>query len=230
MITSWYYGTMAKCLLGLRIVMRRLHLGTWRHRSHDGFRKMSELKYRCESLKVADGGSQAGHRGADFNSRQKPSGFAGFEEGRAESSSRPPTRLEPPKSATAEIHEAQSLVVINVPARTRWAEFHVFLRGLIEAQPILTNWNWIIDDRGPMDDVDVAEMARTGEVFRALASKRSGYAITIVVTSDPHFAPWAKVMDLNYGNRRHYAATTRAAAEALLGSLTGQGGLETGSA
>jgi hypothetical protein len=131
---------------------------------------------------------------------------------------------------TAESREAQCLIIITVPARTRWTEFQGFVRRCLETRPILADWDWIIDDQGPMDDVDVAEMALTGAMFRALAPNRGGYAITIVVTRDPHFAPWARVMDMNYGNRRHYAAATRAAAETLLDSLSRATGSQIGDA
>jgi len=70
-----------------------------------------------------------------------------------------------------------------------------------------------------MDDVDVAGMAATGAIFRELAREPARRTFTIVVTTDPYFENWARVIDLNYGARKHHAAPTRAAAQALLDRL-----------
>lgn len=118
-----------------------------------------------------------------------------------------------------EVDAALRRVTALVPPGTRWASFEEVALTEINRAPILTDWNWIIDDQGPMDDVDVAGMIRIGEVFRRLTSDPSRQSHTIVVTTDRHFATWARVIDLNYGNRKHHAAPNRAAATALLDQL-----------
>ena len=79
--------------------------------------------------------------------------------------------------------------------------------------------DWIIDDQGPMDDIDVAGMMRIGETFRRLAQETLRRTHTVVVTTDRFFRTWARVVDLNYGIRKHHAAPTLAAAVALLDQL-----------
>ncbi|RYE64796.1 MAG: hypothetical protein EOO83_00245 [Oxalobacteraceae bacterium] len=110
-------------------------------------------------------------------------------------------------------------VVVTVPPHTRWGAFHVIVREAICHSSCLAEYHWIIDDRGPMDDVDVDEMARTGEVFRTHTSPSADKPVTIVITTDPSFSLWAKVIDEHYGGRRHYAAPTLDAAERLLDGL-----------
>ena len=87
---------------------------------------------------------------------------------------------------------------------------------MLARKPELTDYDWIIDDQGPMDDVDVYAMTTTGEMFRTLSSKANRTTFTIVVSTDRFFGEWARVIDQFYGNRRHYAAPTLDAAITLL--------------
>ncbi|MFN3931759.1 MAG: hypothetical protein ACK4JY_08430 [Brevundimonas sp.] len=107
----------------------------------------------------------------------------------------------------------------DVPAGVRWTAFEAAVLGAIADTPALTDWNWIIDDQGPMDDVDVAGMSRIGDAFRRLARDPDRRTYTVVVTTDRFFATWARVIDLNYGNRKHHSAPTLARAIALLDRL-----------
>jgi hypothetical protein len=106
-----------------------------------------------------------------------------------------------------------------VPAGTRWAVFEAAAIAAVQASPQLSDWNWIIDDQGPMDDVDANGMSRIGETFRQASSDPQQRTYTVVVTEDPFFATWARVIDLNYGERRHFAAPTFEAAISLLSKL-----------
>jgi len=114
---------------------------------------------------------------------------------------------------------ARRRVIVVAPPDTRWRDFQELVRAAVQETPELTDWNWIIDDQGPMDDVDVAEMAATGEAFRRLAAAPERRTYTVVVTRDRHFPTWARVIDLNYGNRMHHPAPTLEAASALLDRL-----------
>lgn len=114
-------------------------------------------------------------------------------------------------------HE-QRRVVATVPSLTRWSAFHARVRAVIGASPGLTDYDWIIDDQGPMDDVEVGEMATTGEAFRAQGSPDTR-TFTVVISTDRFFETWARVIDKHYGNRSHYAAPTLEAAVALLDQL-----------
>lgn len=113
-------------------------------------------------------------------------------------------------------------VVATAPPLTRWANFHAVVREAICRSTCLADYDWIIDDQGPMDDVNVDEMVRTGEAFRAHASQSRDTSVTIVVTTDPSFGLWAKVIDEHYGGRRHYAAPTLDAAAQVLDRLSGR--------
>ena len=115
-------------------------------------------------------------------------------------------------------------VVVTVPPGTRWAAFESATVGAIEAAPELTDWNWIIDDQGPIDDVGVEGMVRIGETFRRLAREPERPTWTVVVTTDRYFTNWARVIDLNYGARKHQGAPSLAAAMLLMDRLEAGGG------
>lgn len=109
-----------------------------------------------------------------------------------------------------------------MPPGTRWSTFHSNVLTAIEASPALTDFDWIIDDQGPMDDVDVAGMTRTGATFRRLSSNPNEQTFTVITSTDRFFATWALVINENYGNRRHYSAPTLSAAVLLLDRLTAE--------
>lgn len=125
---------------------------------------------------------------------------------------------------TVSTERARRRVLATVPPGTRWPDFQTAVLGAIERSPEITDWNWIIDDQGPMDDVDVAGMVRIGEAFRRLGNHPGEGTYTIVITTDRFFASWGRVIDLNYGGRRHHAAPTLAAAVALLDRLEAREG------
>jgi hypothetical protein len=58
---------------------------------------------------------------------------------------------------TIETDEALQRATAIVPPGTRWISFEEAAVAAVVRDPFLTDWNWIIDDQGPMDDVDVAE-------------------------------------------------------------------------
>jgi hypothetical protein len=126
-------------------------------------------------------------------------------------------------SVSIELDEDLRRATAVVPPDTRWSSFEKTVLAEVEREPVLTDWNWIIDDQGPMDDVDVAGMIRIGEAFRRLATEPLRRTHTVVVTTDRFFSAWARVIDLNYGNRKHHAAPTRSAAASLLAQLVAAG-------
>lgn len=110
-------------------------------------------------------------------------------------------------------------VVVTVPSGSRWSGLVCAVLEAVERWPELTDWNWIIDDQGPMDDTDVAGMTRIGDAFVRLRGAASGPTHTVVVTTDRFFGSWAPVIDANFGGRRHYAVPTLKGAMALLDRL-----------
>jgi hypothetical protein len=124
-----------------------------------------------------------------------------------------------PMPITAEADEARQRLIVTVPGGTRWGAFHPFVVDLVTTRPALTDWNWIIDDQGPMDDVDVAGMVAIGAAFRRLTADPQRPKFTVTVTTDRFFANWARVIDLHYGVRRHHGAPTVAAAQRLMDQL-----------
>jgi hypothetical protein len=121
---------------------------------------------------------------------------------------------------TIEADEELQRVTVTIPPGIRWASFEAAAREAIARAPDLTDWMWIIDDRGPIDDIDVAGMIRIGEDFRRLSRDPLRRTYTVVVTNDRYFDTWLKVVDLNHGARKHLAAPTLAAARALLDKVT----------
>lgn len=124
-------------------------------------------------------------------------------------------------SVTIETDQARRRATATVPPGTSWATFERAALAAVNATPELADWNWIIDDQGPIDDVDVGGMVRIGEAFCRLASAAGRNTHTVVVTTDRFFDTWARVIDLNYGERRHHGAPTLTAAIALLDRLEG---------
>lgn len=120
---------------------------------------------------------------------------------------------------TVKTERDRQWVTVTVPANTRWVRFQEFVLATVETSPDLVDWNWIIDDQQPMDDVDAAGMSQIGAAFRRLASDPERRTFTVVVTSDPFFPTWARVIDMNYGARRHHAAPSLAAARTLMQTL-----------
>lgn len=120
---------------------------------------------------------------------------------------------------TLETDPARRRVIVSVPPNVRWSRMEKTIVDAVQRTPELTGWDWIIDDQGPIDDVEVAGMARIGAVFRTLATGPAHSTHTVVVTTDPFFGPWAQVMDHHYGGRRHHAASTLQAALSLLDRL-----------
>ncbi|MBX9614271.1 MAG: hypothetical protein K2X25_01630 [Caulobacteraceae bacterium] len=120
-----------------------------------------------------------------------------------------------------ETDETLQRVTVTIPAGTRWAAFETAARAAIARTPDLTDWMWIIDDQGPIEDIDVEGMVRIGEDFRRFSRPPLRRTYTIVVTQDRHFDTWLRVVDLNHENRKHFPAPTLSAARALLDQLTG---------
>lgn len=113
-------------------------------------------------------------------------------------------------------------VTVTVPAGTRWQAFTSQILAAVGRSPKLSNYDWIIDDQGPMDDVELSGMTLTGEAFRA-AGEGSRPTSTVVVTNDRYFSTWAEVMDHHHLRRRHYGASTLAEAVELLDRLNSAG-------
>lgn len=122
-------------------------------------------------------------------------------------------------SISFELDQARRRAIATVPPGTSWIKFEKAVLAAVAGDPDLTDWNWIIDDQGPIDDVDVGGMVRIGETFCRLASAAGCNTYTVVVTTDRFFDTWARVIDLNYGERRHHGAPTLTAAIALLDRL-----------
>lgn len=112
-------------------------------------------------------------------------------------------------------HEQRRVIATVMPG-TPWRAFHAAVRAEIACAPELTDYDWVIDDQGPMDDVDVDAMAASGEMFKALSSEADRTTFTVVVSSGRFFGEWARVLDKFYGNRRHYASPTLESAITLL--------------
>ncbi len=116
-------------------------------------------------------------------------------------------------------------LLVTISPGTRWTAFEAAIMKALADQPAIADWNLIIDDQGPTEDVTVDGMVRMGEAFRRLARQPERDTFTVVVTADRFFASWAQVIDANYGRRKHHAAPTVEAAGRLLDRLeAGAGG------
>ena len=120
---------------------------------------------------------------------------------------------------TIDTDEKLQRVIVTISEGTRWASFEAATLSTIAIEPDLTEWTWIIDDRGPIEDIDVAGVARIGAEFQRRVRDPLLRTYTVVVTTDRFFDTWLRVVDMNQGARKHLAAPTLAAACALVGKL-----------
>jgi hypothetical protein len=115
--------------------------------------------------------------------------------------------------------DTRARVTVRIPAGTRWATFEATVTAFLEAQPQTADWNWVLDEDVPFSDVDIPGLGRIAALYRRLGSSPAPRAFTVVVTTDPFFPDWGRVIDMHFENRRHLAAPTAAAAHALLDRL-----------
>ena len=123
---------------------------------------------------------------------------------------------------TIDTDEKLQRVIVTVPECTRWASFEEATLAIIAIEPKMTEWTWIIYDRGPIEDIDVAGVARIGAEFQRRVRDPLRRTYTVVVTNDRFFDTWLRVVDMNHGARRHLAAPTMPAACALADKLTAE--------
>ena len=123
---------------------------------------------------------------------------------------------------TIDTDEKLQRVIVTISAGTRWASFEAATLATIALEPDLTEWTWIIDDRGPIEDIDVAGVARIGAEFQRRVRDPLRRTYTVVVTTDRFFDTWLTVVDMNHGARKHLTAPTLPAAYALVDKLTAE--------
>lgn len=108
-------------------------------------------------------------------------------------------------------------VLATISPGERFANYEREVATSLDLHPDWVDWDLIIDDQGPLDDITVDGMARIAEMYNRRT--RGVHSHTVVITSDPYFAPWGRVMNHHFGNRTHHKAPTVAAARALLDRL-----------
>ncbi|RYG94969.1 MAG: hypothetical protein EON58_15165 [Alphaproteobacteria bacterium] len=123
---------------------------------------------------------------------------------------------------TIDTDEKLQRVIVTISEGTRWASFEAATLSTIAIEPDLTEWTWIIDDRGPIEDIDVAGVARLGAEFQRRVRDPLRRTYTVVVTTDRFFDTWLTVVDMNHGARKHLTAPTLPAAYALVDKLTAE--------
>lgn len=121
---------------------------------------------------------------------------------------------------TIDTDEKLQRVIVTVSEGTRWASFEAATLATIAKEPDLSEWTWIIDDRGPIEDIDVAGVARIDADFQRRVRDPRRRTYTVVVTTDRYFDTWLRVVDMNHGARKHLTAPTLSAACALIDKLT----------
>ena len=84
---------------------------------------------------------------------------------------------------------------------------------LLEANPELWGWDWIVDARTVPTDASIGQIARLAERFR----KPAGPAITAFATDDRFLHLWARVMDFQFPGRKHMIVANACAGVRLIG-------------
>jgi hypothetical protein len=120
---------------------------------------------------------------------------------------------------TTEPDPPRRRVTVRIPAGTRWATFEATVTAFLEAHPETADWNWVLHEDVPFSDLDIPGLGRIAGLYRRLGSRPAPRTFTVVVTSDPFFPDWGRVIDMHFDNRLHLAAPTAAAAHALLDRL-----------
>lgn len=117
---------------------------------------------------------------------------------------------------THRIDDPRRQVWIRADGATTGAEVSAFIVGLTEARPELLEFDFVHDLREASGDVNNNDVDRVATSF---AAGPAGPTYTVFITLDPHFATWARAMDFQFPNRKHYIASTPEGAEALLRRL-----------
>lgn len=117
---------------------------------------------------------------------------------------------------TIESDSRKKRVRVTVDVDVRGPAFERAIEAALDRTPALSEWDWIIDDHAGVDDIGVEGTARIAGFYARHAPEPTRDSYTVIVTSDRHFAPWGRVMDLHFRRRTHLAAPTVEAAHALL--------------
>ncbi|RZJ94899.1 MAG: hypothetical protein EON88_11800 [Brevundimonas sp.] len=83
---------------------------------------------------------------------------------------------------------------------------------LLEGQPDLWSWDWVIDTRAVPTDASVCQIARLAELFR----KPEAPVVTAFATDDRFLHLWARVMDFQFPGRKHLIVSSAAAGFRLI--------------
>ncbi len=117
---------------------------------------------------------------------------------------------------TIEIDRGKKRVQVTVDVGVRGPAFEQAIEAALDQDPVLSEWDWIIDDHAGVDDIGVEGVARIAGLYARHAPDPARDSYTVIITSDRFFAPWGRVMDLHFRKRTHLAAPTVDAAHALL--------------
>ena len=87
----------------------------------------------------------------------------------------------------------------------------------IGARPALQGWDWVVDLRKqvPAAPWDIPRLV-------ALMDSPDFHSHTVIVTGDPAAEAWVRILNSQFRARRHWVASTPAAAAALLDAKSGR--------
>jgi hypothetical protein len=73
-------------------------------------------------------------------------------------------------------------ILATISPGERFGNFERDVGASLERHPEQADWDLIIDDRGPLEDITVAGMARIAEMYRSRST--GGHPRTVVITTD----------------------------------------------
>lgn len=109
--------------------------------------------------------------------------------------------------------DAERRVVLTTSNDARSSQVADVIIRSISERPELRLWDWIQDLRQGCEDASIADVDRLVSVFAAVNQPQAG---TVFVTHDRTMSMWARVMDHQFKNRRHWVVATLEAADELL--------------
>lgn len=117
-----------------------------------------------------------------------------------------------------DLDEARKLLNLDLREVRRAVTAMTWAIDLVQRDPGVSQWDWIIDFRGAFDDdAEVSHLSRLAAVFPPVENP----AWSFLISRDPYLYLLAQAMDGLFPNRKHLVVTTPDEADLALRRVRG---------